>query len=165
MRGDVERRCGRGGRGRCGRRHGCGHVLVMMLAGSGAGLVLAKYARNGERRVRRCGRLDGRRLAAASVGRGRGGSGRGAVTGGQVAAVVAAFVVVVVSGHVDARRLGHGDGAWQRMGVGRRERGPRTQQKRTATAVVRVPEVVTRQAASGSGVAGGRSAAHTCQTR
>lgn len=138
MRGDVKRRCGCGGRGRCGRRHGRGHVLVMVLADTGAGLVLAEYARDGKRRVRRRGRLDGRRLAAASVGRGRGGRRGGAVTGGR-AAVVAALVVVVVPGHVDARRLGHGaaDDAkirrWGRNEARRKSLETRSENRRLAT--------------------------------
>jgi len=128
MCGDVERgRCSCRGR-RGGRRYSGAHAPVL-FSGAAAGFVLAEYARNGKRRVRRCGRLDGRRFAAtattaASVARrhcGRrrsrrhhhrlaGGRRHGSVTGagGRSPVVVAAqLVVVVVAGHVDARGLGH----------------------------------------------------------
>lgn len=134
MSGDVKRgRCGRRGR-RSGRRHGGAHGSAVLFS-CAAGLVLAEYARNGERRVRRCGRLDGRRFATATAaaaasnstasvagchrGRGRssghhhrlaGGRYRpvtGAAGGRSAVAVAAQLVVVVVAGHVDSRRLGH----------------------------------------------------------
>lgn len=130
MRCDVERgRCSCRGR-RAGRRHGGAHAPVL-FSGAAAGFVLAKYARNGKRRVWWCGRLDGWRFAAtattaaaASVARrhrGRrrsrrhhhglaGGRRHRSVTGagGRSPVVVAAqLVVVVVAGHVDARGLGH----------------------------------------------------------
>jgi len=126
MRGNVESgRCSRRGR-RGGRRHGGAHAPVL-FARAAAGLVLAEYARNGKRRVRRCSRLDGRRFpsadaAAASVARrhcGRGcrhhhrlagGRRHRSVTGtgGRTPVVGAAqLVVVVVAGHVDSRGLGH----------------------------------------------------------
>lgn len=123
VRGDVER--GRGGGGGRGRRHG-GPDVPVLFAGPGARLVLAEYARDGERRVRRRGRrLDGRRLASrAAVARGHRGRGRvrrgrhAPVAGGhrRRAAMVGRgaerlVVVVVVAGHVDARRLGHGAAA------------------------------------------------------
>jgi len=133
MSGDVKRgRCGRRGC-RSGRRHGGSHGSAVLFS-CAAGLVLAEYARNGERRVRRCGRLDGRRFATTSTaaasnsttsvagrhsGRGRssghhhrlaGGRYRpvtGAAGGRSAVAVAAQLVVVVVAGHVDSRGLGH----------------------------------------------------------
>lgn len=106
VRGDIERGRGCCGRGRCGLRHGgATGVLAVLLA---TWFVLAEYARYGERRVRRCGRLDGRRLAAAPDDITRGGRRRRhrtAVTsdGDGRTAFVATFVVVVVAGHVDPR--------------------------------------------------------------
>lgn len=106
VRGDVERGCGGCGRGGRGRRHGGTRVLVQFAGTAAARLVFAEYARNGKRRVRRCGRLDGRRFAAtaAAAGRHRGGRGR---PGARGTAVAATFVIVVVAGYVDPRRLGH----------------------------------------------------------
>lgn len=116
MCGDVER-------GRCGRSCGCrgrrnrGTRVLVLKFTSAARFVLAEYARDRERRIRRRGRLDrGRRFATAAVGRvprrGRRRSGRRATAVGRAAAAVAArrprvVVVVVVAGHVDSRRLGH----------------------------------------------------------
>lgn len=123
MSGDVERGRCCSGRGCGGRRDGCARVLVVVqLAAAASGFVLAEYARDGERRVRRRGRLDrGGRFAAAAVGRvaragGRRGVGRATSVGRAAAAAAVAagrprVVVVVVAGHVDARRLGHGRAA------------------------------------------------------
>lgn len=116
MSGDVER--GRRGRSRgrsgCGRHHGS-RILVLQFAA--AGLILAKYARDGKRRIRYRGRLNcgGRRLASATtVARdaGRRGRGHGCSGAATVATGRRVVVVVVVTGHVDARRrFGHDDKA------------------------------------------------------
>jgi len=112
------RGCGGGGRG-VGRRHGRGRVLALRRFVGAVRLVLAEYARDGERRVRLCGRrrLDGRRVAAAAaaavvviVAGGHGGRGRGRAAVADAGAAAYVVVVVVVAGHVDARRLGHGSG-------------------------------------------------------
>lgn len=96
-------------------------MVVQLQLAAGARLVFAEYARYGERRVRRRGRLDrGGRFAAAAARRGRGGH----VCSRRTTAVAArrrvvVVVVVVVAGHVDARRqLGHGAAVTGRPGCG-----------------------------------------------